>query len=47
MCVGIRQNIVHEGVLKDAIGDRLVIIYMAAKGLIAEIRQDRGDMELL
>ena len=45
MCVGIRKNIVDESVLKDAIGDRLVIIHRAASTLIETLRQQKADQE--
>ena len=45
LCVAIRQSIAHEGVLKDVIGDRLVLIYMRAEPLIKRIRTKTNDDE--
>ena len=45
ICVAIKQNIAHEGVLKDIIGDRLVHIYRYAENLIAMIRILEEDDE--
>lgn len=45
MCVGIRKGIVDENVLRDVIGDRLVVVYGRARGLIEDLRNQANDRE--
>ncbi len=45
MCVAILQNIVDEAVLMDALGDKLVKHYSAAKPIIATVRTLEDDQE--
>lgn len=45
MCVGIRKGILDESVLKDSIGDRLVIIFGSASAVIKGLRQQKNDNE--